>query len=387
MRTTMRYEGRAEAGSVLAEELRGLGLGPCVVAGIPRGGLMVAARVAEHLGAPLVAVHASKLYLPREPELAFGALAEDGHAVLDYRATVTLGLGESDVEEIKAAVAREMASRIASYPGPRLADYVPRDAVVIVDDGLATGLTMQAAIGYARRLGATAIVAAVPCASDRAAYEVGSLLSRSDDRLVCLVADPDFRAVSDYYRDFRPASDQQVAQLLAQHAPALLLPGGSPAPPHRRHGPRLVLLELVLDLARADAQDLGGPQGAPGDRLQGSLDRLALDLGESAARDAQPGHRTLRGLGGVRGQGGEMHGGEHGLGGEHDRALDRVLELAHVSRPGMAQEQAQGLVRETADLLRVCGGEPGAGSGGPAAVMSVCRSRSGGMWSSMTFSR
>ena len=233
MRTTMRYEGRAEAGSVLAEELRGLGLGPCVVAGIPREGLMVAARVAETLGAPLVAVHASKLYLPREPELPFGALAEDGHAVLDYRATVTLGLGESDIEEIKAAVAREMASRIASYPGPRLADYVPRDAVVIVDEGLATGLTMQAAIGYARRLGATAIVAAAPCASDRAAYEVGSLLSRSDDRLVCLVADPDFRAVSDYYRDFRPASDQQVAQLLAQHAPASTTPGriaGAPAP-------------------------------------------------------------------------------------------------------------------------------------------------------------
>jgi putative phosphoribosyl transferase len=217
----MRYEGRAEAGGVLAEELRRLDLGPCVVAGIPRGGVMVAAPIAEHLGAPLVALHARKLCLPLTPEVAFGAVDEDGHTVLDYRAIVTLGLGESEVEEIRAGVSREVVWRIACYPGPRLADCVSGRTVIIVDDGLATGLTMQAAIAYARRQGALAIVAAVPCASDRAVYEVGSLLCRSEDRLVCLVVDPEFRAVSDYYRDFGPLADVDVVQLLAREAPAL----------------------------------------------------------------------------------------------------------------------------------------------------------------------
>jgi putative phosphoribosyl transferase len=217
----MRYEGRGEAGRILAEELRRLDLGPCVVAGIPRGGVMLAAPIAEQLSAPLVAVHAHKLYAPLQPELPFGAVDQDGHTVLDYRATVTLGLGESDVEKIRARVAREMALRIASYAGPRLADYVQGRAVVIVDDGLATGLTMQAAIAYAHRQGATAIVAAVPCASDRAAYEVGSVLCRSDDRFVCLVVDPEFQAVGDYYSDFHPLADVDVAQLLARGAPAL----------------------------------------------------------------------------------------------------------------------------------------------------------------------
>jgi putative phosphoribosyl transferase len=225
----MRFEDRLEAGRILAAELRRLELGPCVVAGIPRGGVAVAAPIAEALGAPLVAVHTRKLSLPREPELAFGAMDEDGHTVLDYRATVTLGLGESDVEEIKSDVAREMAWRVASYPGPRLADFLPGRTVVLVDDGLATGLTMQAAIAYAHRQGATAIVAAVPCASDRAAYEVGSLLSRSDDRLACLLVDPAFRGVGDYYQDFRPPSDQEVAGLLGT-TPRRFVDGPSPGP-------------------------------------------------------------------------------------------------------------------------------------------------------------
>jgi predicted phosphoribosyltransferase len=212
----MRYEGRLEAGRVLASELWKLELGPCIVAGIPRGGIIVAGPIADRLGAPLAAVHTRKLSSPQAPEYAFGAMDEDGHAVLEYRSVVALGLGERDVEQVKATVAREVARRAQVYPGKRFADHLPAPTVVLVDDGLATGLTMQAAIGYAQRHGAEAIVVAVPCASERAAYEVRSMLQRPGDRFVCPLVDSEFGAVGAYYRDFRQVTDEEVAKVLGR---------------------------------------------------------------------------------------------------------------------------------------------------------------------------
>jgi putative phosphoribosyl transferase len=132
---------------------------------------------------------------------------------------VTLGLGETDVEEVKAAVAREVARRAREYPGRRLVDYLPAPTVVIVDDGLATGLTMQAAIGYVQRHGAEAVVVAVPCASERAAFEVRSLLQRPGDRFVCPIVDPEFGAVGEHYRDFRQVTDDEVTRVLGRVLP------------------------------------------------------------------------------------------------------------------------------------------------------------------------
>ena len=209
----MVYEGRLEAGKVLASELRAQ-LGPCVVAGIPRGGMIVAGPIALLLGAPLTVVHTRKLSSPQAPEYAFGAMDEDGQAVLDYRSVVTLGLGEPEVERIKAVTAGTIARRIGLYPGPRLCDLLPGRTAVLVDDGLATGLTMQAAIGYAQRHGAEATVVAVPCASERAAYEMKSLLQREGDLFVCPEIRSDFGAVGDYYRDFGQVADEDVVDLL-----------------------------------------------------------------------------------------------------------------------------------------------------------------------------
>jgi putative phosphoribosyl transferase len=210
----MRYEGRPEAGEVLAAELQHMGLGPAVVAGIPRGGLIVAGKVAELLGAPLTAVYARKLTSPAAPEFAFGALDEDGHALLDHRSVVTLGLGETEVERIRQGVAREIARRAVYFGSPRLADLLPGRTAVLVDDGLATGLTMQAAIGYVQRHGAEAVVVAVPCASTRAAYEAKTLLQREGDRFVCPLVDADFRAVGAYYREFPQVTDEQARDVL-----------------------------------------------------------------------------------------------------------------------------------------------------------------------------
>ena len=101
----MRYRGRLDAGHALAAELEDLAVGPCVVAGIPRGGVIVARPIADRLGAPLTALHTRKLTAPIAPEVAFGAVDEDGHVVIDYATSVSLGLGDADVVRIKAEVA------------------------------------------------------------------------------------------------------------------------------------------------------------------------------------------------------------------------------------------------------------------------------------------
>jgi len=212
------YEGRLEAGQVLAGVLRRLELGPCVVAGIPRGGIVVAEPIAQQLGAPLVAVSARKLSTPEAPDCPFGAVDEDGNAVLDHRTMVMLGLGASDVDEIKTGAAEEMARRLAAHRGPRLSDCAPGRTVVIVDDGLVSGLSMRVAIACARRHGARGTVVAVPCASDRASFEVGSLLCETHDRLVCPRGDPCLLSEGDYYRDLLEVSDEDVAQILENAA-------------------------------------------------------------------------------------------------------------------------------------------------------------------------
>ena len=212
----MHYPGRLEAGQVLARMLRHLDLGPCVVAGIPCGGGVVAGPIAEVLSAPLTIVHTRKLSSPQAPEYAFGAMDEDGQAVLDYRSVVTLGLGETEVERIKAAAAMAIARQVGLYPGPRLRDLLPGRTAVLVDDGLATGLTMQAAIGYAQRHGAEATVVAVPCASERAAYEMKSLLQREGDRFICPEVRSEFGAVGECYRDFGQIADEEVVEILSR---------------------------------------------------------------------------------------------------------------------------------------------------------------------------
>ncbi len=208
-----RYAGRAQAGVELADELRKRDLGSCIVAGISPGGMVVSAAVAERLGVPLAAVQVRELVTPRSAD-AFGAMDEDGHTILDYRAVVTLGLGDADLDDIKAVAAREMERQAAARPQSRLGDCPTGRTVVLVDDALASGFAMQAAVAYAQRHGATAVVVAVPCASERAAYELRSLLCRADDELVCLRVGTGFRAASDYYEAFPPVSDTEVLQLL-----------------------------------------------------------------------------------------------------------------------------------------------------------------------------
>jgi putative phosphoribosyl transferase len=218
----MRFRRRIEAGRSLATRLdiEGAFEGPCVVAGIPRGGVVVAAPIATRFQAPLFAIHARKLTAPHEPEVAFGALDADGHALIDHGTVVALGLGSADVDRIKKAVAAEIEERCRLYPARPLADELQGKTAVIVDDGLATGLTMAVAIAYARRHGASATIVAVPCAAADAARDVRALQRRKQDRFVCLDVDPAFRSVASYYMEFEEVSDLEVARLLEPAAPS-----------------------------------------------------------------------------------------------------------------------------------------------------------------------
>jgi predicted phosphoribosyltransferase/dienelactone hydrolase len=208
----MIFRDREEAGRALAARLVPLISPPCVVAAIPRGGVAVALPIVERLGVPLTVVYARKLTAPFAPEFAFGALDEDGEAIADRTSIAVLGLSPDDIEKAKVRVGGEIRRRMALYRVPPLAHYLPGAAVVLVDDGLATGLTMRAALLYARRHGAAGITVAAPCASAQAAER----FRREADHFVSLTVDVDFRAVGEYYADFSPVSDEDVVLMLAR---------------------------------------------------------------------------------------------------------------------------------------------------------------------------
>jgi putative phosphoribosyl transferase len=219
----MRFKDRAHAGHELVRRLDDLVSRPCVVGAIPRGGLAVGLPVALALAAPLVVVNAHKLTAPMAPEFAFGAIDEDGEVLLDQASVADLGLDPEDVERARRRAWEKMRPRIERPQGARLVAWLP-GPVVLVDDGLATGLTMQAAVRYARRHGATAITVAVPCASAEAART----MRLEVEHFVCPIVDLAFEAVGSYYADFSQVSDEEMAALLARADER-----GGPVPPGR----------------------------------------------------------------------------------------------------------------------------------------------------------
>src|SRR5438093_1467346 len=167
----MTFRDRTDAGRLLADALVPAPAPPFVVGAIPRGGVTVALPLVERFRAPLTLVYAGKLPAAVAPEFAFGALDADGEAHVEVESVAMLGLVPADVEEAKARVRGEIERRMAAYGAPSLGAQLPGPGVVLVDDGLATGLTMRVALAYARRHGAREVTVAVPCASAQAARE------------------------------------------------------------------------------------------------------------------------------------------------------------------------------------------------------------------------
>jgi len=191
--------------------MRGRSLADPVVLGLPRGGVVVAAGVAEALQAPLDLIVVRKLGAPGNPELGVGAVAEGGVTILNDALILRLGVTAAELEEIAAREHAELGRRREAYRGGGEPGSLEGRDAVVVDDGLATGYTARAAIEAARRRGAARVILAVPVAANETAREISSLV----DELVCLESPRMMLGVGASYRDFRQTSDAEVQSLMA----------------------------------------------------------------------------------------------------------------------------------------------------------------------------
>ena len=213
------FSNRKEAGERLAGELARLfadepGLAPPVVLALPRGGLPIGFEIARRLDAPLDLVLVRKIGAPMQPELAAGAIVdgETPELVLNEEVVRHAGLGEAEIEAAKSRELAEIERRREFYLGGREPLPVAGRTAIVVDDGIATGATMRAAVRAMRRRGPDCLVLAVPVAArDTIASFKGEV-----DRVVCLEAPAMFWAVGAYYSDFRQTTDDEVKRLLAE---------------------------------------------------------------------------------------------------------------------------------------------------------------------------
>lgn len=207
----MAFADRTDAGTKLAVALEAYSHTPdTVVFALPRGGVPVAAPVAQSLGLPLDVMIVGKLGVPGQPELAFGAISSDGAVVFNSDIVDVLRLTKPEIDKVRASKQKLLTEREQRYRAGTEALEISGQTVIIVDDGLATGATMKAAVLLARKRQAKKIIVAVPVGSVEACSDMENLA----DELVCLHRPSPFRGVSSGYRDFRQTADAEVLALL-----------------------------------------------------------------------------------------------------------------------------------------------------------------------------
>ena len=215
------FRDRADAGRVLAVPLSIYADRPdLLVLALPRGGVPVAFEVARALHAPLDVFLVRKLGFPGHEELAIGAIATGGVRVLDDEVIKTFRLSDAAVEQVTATELRELWRREHQYRDDRPPPDVAGRTVILIDDGLATGSTMRAAVRALRKEGAKTIVVAVPVAP----HETCESLREEVDDIVCAITPEPFRAVGLWYADFRQTTDDEVRELLERAAREILAP-------------------------------------------------------------------------------------------------------------------------------------------------------------------
>ena len=209
------FRDRAEAGRLLGTQLAGRNLPKdAIVLALPRGGVPVAFEVAQALGLPLDVMVVRKLGVPWQPELAMGAIASGGVRVLDPALIRLEGISPEYIEAVAAREEQEVERREQLYRAGRPPLDLQNRTVILVDDGLATGSTMLAAVKCVKSLQPSIVIVAVPVAS-RHAY---AHLRDGADECVCLAVPEPFGAVGEWYEDFRQTSDAEVRNLLRQAA-------------------------------------------------------------------------------------------------------------------------------------------------------------------------
>jgi putative phosphoribosyl transferase len=207
----MLFQDRKDAGRLLATLLlpfahrRNL-----LVLALPRGGVPVAAEVANQLNEPLDVFVVRKLGVPGQVELALGAIASGGVRVLNEEVVKALNISSEEIERVTAAELPELQRRENLYRGGRAPVQVDGRTVLLVDDGVATGSTMRAAVAALRQLRPAQIIVAAPVGSATACED----LRAEADEVVCAATPPDFQAVGQFYREFGQTSDDEVRALL-----------------------------------------------------------------------------------------------------------------------------------------------------------------------------
>jgi putative phosphoribosyl transferase len=206
-----RLRDRAHAGERLAPLVAPLlAGGEAIVLGIPRGGAIVARALADALVLPLDLLVVRKLGVPGHEEYGFGAIGEDGVTVLDRETVASVGLSQEAIEAVAARERAELERRVAAYAGGRLPQPMAGRIAVIVDDGIAMGGTMRAAVAVCRARGASTVIAAVGVAP------LGGLAAVGADAAVAALEPERMGAVGEFYDDFAQTSDAEVMRALAR---------------------------------------------------------------------------------------------------------------------------------------------------------------------------
>lgn len=209
----MIFRNRADAGDQLAEHLlQYSGRPDLLILALPRGGVPVAYRVAKRLQAPLDVFLVRKLGVPGHEELAMGAVATGGVRVLNQEVVQALHISDEQLDAVERAEQEEMARRRRIYRGARPEPTIREQTVILIDDGLATGATMRAAVQAIRQQQPRRLIAAVPTA----AQETCDAFRDEVDEMVCAVTPKPFLAVGTAYREFDQVTDDEVRALLAE---------------------------------------------------------------------------------------------------------------------------------------------------------------------------
>lgn len=205
------FANRREAGALLGQAAAAQGFGAeALILALPRGGVPVAAEVARTLGAELDIILVRKLGTPGQPELAAGAIASGGIRVLNDPVIAAAQISEAALEQVAEQEARELERREHLYRGHRPRPQVRDRCVILVDDGVATGATMRAAIAALRQQHPDRVVVAVPVT----AADTLEVLEREADQVVCLATPHPFWSIGQWYENFDQVSDHEVQGLL-----------------------------------------------------------------------------------------------------------------------------------------------------------------------------
>lgn len=208
------FQGRREAACLLAEELKKFQGKNAVVLGIPRGGLLIAEEIASRIAADLDIVLSRKLGFPGNSELAIGAVSEDGHVFLNEMIAAEFGDKDSYIQQEKARQMEVITRRIAQYRNILPKAPLKGRIVIVTDDGVATGATMQAALWAVQQEKPQRLIAALPVGP----ADTLQKLAEDADEVICLRCPQFFAAIGQFYYDFTQVEDDEVLEILKKEA-------------------------------------------------------------------------------------------------------------------------------------------------------------------------